>query len=250
VEIIEKQDKKKEQIQIPAEQDLYALLEQVEKFDLSYAGKIADLSKKNPMCPVRSKAPLMEALKIFANTGAHRVPILQNPWEVSNVLTQSAVIQWLSTHMDQLDIKGKTVRELGLGYKAVVSVDIDDKTIQAFRLMVHNKLTSVAVTGDGELVGNISAKDIKTIQPDALFTKLYKDVSEFISESHALDRNTHVGAMYVHDNATFGDVIHKLAKLKIHRLYLVDNEKHPIGVISLGDALKVLLLDIETRISK
>jgi len=69
-------------------------------------------------------------------------------------------------------------------------------------------------------------------------------------ESHSVERVTHVPAMYVHDNATFGEVVHKLAKLKIHRLYIVDNQKHPIGVISLGDALKALLKDIETRVSK
>jgi len=45
----------------------------------------------------------------------------------------------------------------------------------------------------------------------------------------------------VHVTNTLGDVITKLAENKIHRVYVIDEERHPLGVISLRDVLVEIL---------
>jgi len=235
-----------------ASPDLFHLLEQVEAFDWTTVDQITDLAKRNPFCPIRSKESIEEALKVFANTGAHKIPVLQNPWTVENVLTHSAIIAWLDSNILQLGaIKDQTVRSLGISYKPVVSVSIDSPTIMAFRLMAQKRISSVAVVDEnGLLLANLSAKDIKVLEPDALFTKLYSDVSEYLTVVHERDIKSMLPAIYCHENSTLQEVIHKLAKMKIHRLYVIDDHKMPIGVISLGDVLGALLQEKEIRNSK
>lgn len=38
--------------------------------------------------------------------------------------------------------------------------------------------------------------------------------------------------------STLKDVLNKLAICKVHRLFVIDKEKKPTGVISLGDVLR------------
>lgn len=46
------------------------------------------------MCPIRARALLEEACKVFVNTKAHRLPVLSSPWHISHVLSQLDVIVW------------------------------------------------------------------------------------------------------------------------------------------------------------
>lgn len=41
--------------------------------------------------------------------------------------------------------------------------------------------------------------------------------------------------------STLGDVITRLAALRIHRLFIVDEHKKPIGVLSLRDVIAVIV---------
>jgi len=251
VKIVESQENRHSG-KTPEPEDFYSLLEQVERFDLTYASTIVDLSKRNQMCPVKGKTTLLEAIRVIVSSGPHRLPILSTGYEIVNILSQSTIVQWLNTNINNIGpIKDKSIRELGLGFKTVVSVDIDDVAVNAFKRMTEHNVSSVAVVdSDNVLLSNVSSKDIKAIEADALFTKLYSTLSEFVNATHRHDKNEGVPAFYLHDTATYGEVVHKLAKLKIHRIYLVDEEKHPIGVISLGDVLKALLQDAETRFLK
>jgi len=235
------------------QQDFYSLLEVSEAFDWTTVNQIIDLSKRNPMCPIRKKESVFEALKVFKNTGAHKLPVLQSPWSVENVLTQSTIISWLDKNINQLEaMKDMDIRELGLGYKPVIAVNINSPVVNAFKLMAEKRISSVAVVDEkGQLLDNLSAKDIKIIEPDILFTKLFYSVAEFLSRAHekVVDRST-IPAIYCYENCKYAEVIHKLANMKIHRIYVTDENKFPIGVISCGDAINALLQIREMRISK
>jgi len=232
--------------------DLYELLEQVEKFDLEHATRVIGLAVQNPMCPIHTGAPIKKALEIFVKSGAHRIPIVEKK-QIKSVLTQSALVSWINSILPHIshDLRKKTVRELGIGLKEVVSVRLDATVIDAFRLMAEHKIHGVAVVDEkGEIFSNLSAKDVKFLQPDALFTKMYRPTLELIQ----LVRSTNLKAVFpsfcVDLNSTFEEVIKKLAVLKVHRLYVEDEHRRPIGVISLGDILEVLLEEPEVRVCK
>jgi predicted transcriptional regulator len=69
----------------------------------------------------------------------------------------------LSKHVQEFEpIANKTLEELGLASKSVVTIGTDDLAVEAFQKMVKEKVTSVAIVdSEGSLVTSISAKDIK-----------------------------------------------------------------------------------------
>jgi len=108
--------------------------------------------------------------------------------------------------------------------------------------MAHHKITSVAVVDEnGALLSNLSAKDIKVIEPDAIFTKLYKTCTEFVAATRINQYNTHLPMIYCKQESTVEEVIQRLSFMKIHRIYVIDEHRRPINVISLGDILNVLI---------
>jgi len=236
-------------------QDFYALLEQVSKFRTEHVKAIADISKRNPMVPVSHNAPIKEVIKIFGNSGTHRVPVLSNPWTVNNVLSQTDIINWLAKNINLHKegsrerhnhlgaISQKTVAEVFPKKDQVISIKGEEQAIEAFKLMAHYRITSVAVVdNNGALLSNLSAKDIKAIEPDAIFTKLYKTCTEFIAATRINEYDTHFPMIYCKQESTLEEVIQRLSFMKIHRIYVIDEHHKPINVISLGDILNVLFL--------
>jgi hypothetical protein len=56
---------------------------------------LIDISKRNPLCTISHDAPLKEAIKIFENLHTRKLLVLQNPWTIKNVLSQSDIVLWL-----------------------------------------------------------------------------------------------------------------------------------------------------------
>jgi len=114
-------------------QDFYSLLDHVCKFRTENVRAVADISKRNPLIPVSNNTSIKEVLKIFASSGTHRVPVLSNPWTVSNVLSQTDIIQWVAKNHNHLGPIGlKTVAEVFPKKDKVISIKakiIAQKTI-------------------------------------------------------------------------------------------------------------------------
>jgi CBS-domain-containing membrane protein len=69
---------------------------------------------------------------------------------------------------------------------------------------------------------------------------LFVSAAQFVSAVRARQLKEFVPAVYVRPENTVADVIHKLAFLKLHRLFVVDEKKFPIGVCSQSTVLNFL----------
>jgi CBS domain-containing protein len=205
---------------------------------------VADLSKRNKMYPVNTGSNLLDAVRKMAEHQVQRIPIIDKDGNIQNLLTQSAVINYLAKHIDQLGpaVK-KTLKELNFAKKPVISIDHSKCAIDAFRLMVDNRISGLAVLdSDKKLMANISARDLRTIQQDTqLFERLYYSVGEFVSHVRQENyRAVHPSICCTFDD-TFQKIIMRLAAARIHRIYVVDENRHPISVISLHDIIEKIL---------
>src|SRR5690606_6998496 len=101
----------------------------------------------------------------------------------------------------------------------------------------------VAVVDErGVLLSNISAKDIKVlkrkqfllkyfkkaIEPDAIFTKLFKSAATYVGAVRAHEMNVTYPNLFCKQDDTVSEVIYKLSFLRVHRLYVVDDLHKPI----------------------
>jgi len=208
---------------------------------------VADLSRRNALFPVADHATLLDAARIMSKNCVQRVPILDTNGRVVDLLTQSAIIAYLSQHLDQLGPAiNKTLKELNFEKKEVISIDHNRPAIDAFKLMVEKRVSGLAVLdSDKKIMANISARDLRSIQQDAqLFGRLYYSVGEFVSHVRQANyRAVHPSICCTFDD-TFQKIIMRLAAARIHRIFVVDENRHPISVISLHDILaKILELD-------
>jgi len=112
----------------------------------------------------------------------HRIPIVDNEGNLVSILTQSQLVRELYKNLSKFDISFKTVESLRLGYKEVLSVQAEQKAIDAFDTIHDKRVTGLAVVdSSGKLVGNLSATDVRNIGANIdLISRVFKSVEEFL----------------------------------------------------------------------
>lgn len=233
-------------------------------FDTATCGEIADLSHRNPFFPVDSSAPLLEALHLMVKWRVHRIPVMDSEGELITVLSQSQITSHIYRYLWCFDssLLKLTAASLAAGTKPsdptdatseskVVSVHVNDRAVDAFIAMHEKRVSGVAVLDEnGKIVGNISASDLKAVGFDgALMKRLFYTVSEFMRLINKPITSMHAGSgpAVVHKDSSFNSVVGLLVNTKIHRVYVVDKEDHPIGVVGHGEILKAVESSFEGK---
>lgn len=134
------------------------------------AEAVSDLSRKNPFYSVPVQATLAAAVEILAESfGVHRVNVLGENERVQGVLSQSDVVRFLVQQKQLKPVMDKTLRELGLDCRPVVSIHMDMKVLDALQKMSEFSVSSIAVVdASNSLVGNISMADVRVRCPHTL----------------------------------------------------------------------------------
>eukprot|EP00163_Fabomonas_tropica_P023508 TRINITY_DN40854_c0_g1_i1.p1 TRINITY_DN40854_c0_g1~~TRINITY_DN40854_c0_g1_i1.p1 ORF type:complete len:301 (+),score=96.44 TRINITY_DN40854_c0_g1_i1:129-1031(+) len=212
------------------------------------AGDLVDLSKKNPYRTVTLDQSLYDVIQIL-EAGVHRVAVVENKDShlAVNIITQSAVIDFLATNLEKLgDITGKTPKELNIGYKDVVSVHADSNVLDAFKIIDFEGVSAVAVLADDEsLISVISARDIQTLFPkDGAINMHYlkhtcRDFVGIVRQKN-LSKTVHP-AICTSEDSSLAHIIQRLNICKVHRVFITGESTKPIGVISLRDILQALI---------
>lgn len=204
------------------------------------------LSRRNPFHQVKVDDSLLVVCEILAK-GVHRVPVVDEHGTVVNIISQSSIIQFINSHIKEANVKNellKTINELHLGSKPVISVDKDTSAIETFRLMDNKKLSSLAVVDhDGRFVGNTSASDlklfIKTLSVDLLHQPIMSYLNKIRQESIEIVSPT----ISVSGKDTLAVLVGKMAATKVHKLFVADDVGgyKPDRVISITDILRKFL---------
>eukprot|EP01118_Nematostelium_gracile_P017374 TRINITY_DN739_c0_g1_i1.p1 TRINITY_DN739_c0_g1~~TRINITY_DN739_c0_g1_i1.p1 ORF type:complete len:371 (-),score=125.35 TRINITY_DN739_c0_g1_i1:85-1107(-) len=207
------------------------------------------LTKRNPFFPIHSGFSLFSAVEAMAREPSlHRIPVIDADRKLITVVTQSQLISIINKNMDLLgEKKDKPVSALESYYERVISIDENALAMDAFRTMIEKNVSGLAVLdADGKLSSTISLRDLKTISTDSrMFWRLYQTVHNFLLKVRR--ENTETGGdrprtiVTVKPTDTLQTCIQKLADQKFHRIFIVDDAKKPVGVISLKDILKEII---------
>lgn len=227
--------KEGEEVPVSWCRNIETLKERGEQFAKQPVTALIDKSRVDEYCPVSHHGTLFQLMEDVLSQNVHRVPVFDNSDKVYNILSQSDVIQFLYEHIRDIGIaRFDTVEKLGLGTREVISMSARAKAIHAFFLMLYNRVPAVAiVSGNGELVGNLSASDLRGLDQSS-FPELLKPVMEFVKSV-----KRHRGLVTCKKGSTIESVLSKLANNKVHRLWMVDDQNCPIGVVTLTDVMKL-----------
>jgi len=206
-------------------------------------GEIIDLSKKDPWCPVYASVQIHALMDIISFGSIHRVPIVDKEGNVLGIVSQSRVVEFISENISALGERAqKTITDLLLRRtNHVIGIKADDKAFHAFTIMKEQGISGIAVLNpeNGKLVGNISASDIRGSYEGSVFVDTNVSVKEYMEKlSNKMRRIQNV--IYCVASDTVETVVKTLSRCKIHRVYVVDEDMVPIGVISLCDVIQIL----------
>lgn len=124
--------------------------------------KTKDTSHRNPFVAISEDAPIKLAIDRMRKKKAHRLASMNSAGELRDLLSQSGIVRFLGKHLEELPFASKTIEELSLGYRDVVTVSIKKHAFHAFQEMVKHKIGGIGITNeDGILVANLSASDLK-----------------------------------------------------------------------------------------
>ena len=202
--------------------------------------------------PVFEGAPFKDVVRILAS-GARRVPVVSRATgRVTQIISQSAVVAALyerfRAHPDKVLVDSPA--STGIGIKPVFIVRDYDETRLAFLTMVDKRISAVGVveSATGELLTCISSKDIRMVPkletaltsgrsvldlPCREFVALVRRTTEKLGKSHA-------AIVTCEEHAPLCTVLGKLAATKMHRVFIVDKDNKPVGIVSVSDVLVAL----------
>ena len=192
-------------------------------------------------------ATLWDVMELMNGKHVHRVAIVEQSGRLAGLVTQSTLVKYLAAHKSEITaLLGERVSTMaGATTHMIVAVHEDKTAFYAFDQMRKEKVSAVAVVdGSGRLKTVVSNRDLKQIGHSAQgFDNLYKKVYDYLHGEQPWRKFRDLFASsivsYTTDD-TFGQVLERFVKHRVHRLYLLDEKAHPAGVLSLGDLIRIV----------
>lgn len=215
-------------------------------FKQTQVGNIVNISGRNRWTPIDRRAPLRILFDTLSLPDVHRVPIIDNKegkpeQKVIGLVTQSQVLRWL---WEQREKEGfpQDIRQLKLkdwkspvicGTDMLWLVEQETSLAEAFRTIKRERVTGVGVVNAaGELMGNVSASDIKVCVASgrALIDLLTMSLERFLQLKGSLMVDidqplSHRHSITATPDDTMDQVLDKLITHRIHRLWIVDSAR-------------------------
>jgi len=228
-----------------ATDDFDMLRKRSKEFKLAVVVDVIDFSGRDHYYHLKSDVTVQDAIDLYLK-GAHRIAVTSddNPNNIIGILSQSLVLQRLSSVDDRnslpLTLLETTVESAVHKSTKVISVHPGDLAIDSFLMMHKNNLSSVAVAShEGQLMTNLSASDLKGLATKDLEALRYTTLDYLELARTAKGRHKEF-LVAVKPNATLFEAILLAVRQKTHRLYVVDNDMKPLGVLSMTDMLRAL----------
>ncbi|KAL1455569.1 hypothetical protein WDU94_009654 [Cyamophila willieti] len=166
--------------------------------------------------------------------------------EVGNVLyilTHKRILRFLFLYINDLpkpSFLNRTLRDLKIGtYENVETVAEETSIIHALRKFLERRVSALPMTdSEGHLVDIFAKFDVINLAAEKTYTNL--DVTLKEANEHKTDWFEGVEKCLLDE--TLFTVMERIVRAEVHRLVVVDEEDHVLGVLSLSDILVYLVL--------
>jgi CBS domain-containing protein len=128
-----------EETQLSSSEDFWNLVNTTEEFQQKTVNEIMRRIglTRNPFHPVKRGHSLLFVMEALAREHLHRVPVVDENRNLVNLITQSQLVRFLHQNLDRIGPKvDKPVAEMEGVFHEVVSIQHDQKALEAFKLMV------------------------------------------------------------------------------------------------------------------
>ncbi|KAL0441639.1 UNVERIFIED_CONTAM: SNF1-related protein kinase regulatory subunit gamma-like PV42a [Sesamum radiatum] len=244
------------------------------KMQVSVSSIIGHCLESLSLWTLNSNTSILDCMEVFSK-GIHRalVPVDSHMENISGVelvesassyrmVTQMDLLKFLNAHEHELrGILARPVRELGAVSDIVFGVTDKTKVIDAIRCMNRASLNAVPIVEstedieedhgqlinakDRKVVGTFSATDLRGCPIPLLQSCLQQNVMDFIHklcgialhESSGL-RNSTKELITCRPESLLREVVDKVVKNHVHRVWVVNESGLLVGLISLTDIIR------------
>ncbi|KAI9009043.1 hypothetical protein DFJ74DRAFT_686683 [Hyaloraphidium curvatum] len=182
-----------------------------------------------------------ETLRQFSH-GLHRALITDVRGKTGpHIFSQSDVISYLVSHPESApsDPRTTTLESLKLDKKAVDSISDKVTGLDGFRTIVEKKVLAVPVLdAAGKVEATLAVGDLRGITGDTV-DSIHGPVVDFI-KSRRFSHATAGVRPQVTAKSTLQDVMEIMKMHQAHRVWVVDAEGKPVGVVSMSDVIRAV----------
>lgn len=204
---------------------------------------LVNKSKEDPLKAFNPDTPLKDVVAEVTGQRLHRV-VLQEGNTLHSVYSVSDIINFLAQKQgswDKTDVGKTTVAQLIAGQKeAPVTLKESQAAIVGVALMEKNHVSGLAVVDEnGSLTANFSTHDFaKMIAHSAALTppELFLPIHVFLLQQTQLHPLR--APVTCKKSDTLVSVVTKLALYRVHRLWVVDDNNRPIGIVTPFEVLR------------
>jgi len=200
-----------------------------------------DVAEFDKPFSIRRDTPLIRAVQLILNQRAHRILTVDETGKPLAIITQSELVRILSNILQE-ELLQKTVDELKLGTREVITIHSSKTGLEAFHLMATKRISALPVVNyAGKFEGHISMSDIKLLGDKfENMDHLAGPITQFLEKAKNDDRKPEIIKCKM--TSKLSEVLTLLRERRVHRVYIADEATDtPMGVIAHYDILKSIL---------
>ncbi|XP_032134066.1 5'-AMP-activated protein kinase subunit gamma-3 [Sapajus apella] len=197
-----------------------------------------------PLVSISPNDSLFEAVYTLIKNRIHRLPVLDPvSGTVLHILTHKRLLKFLhifGTLLPRPSFLYRTIQDLGIGTFRDLAVVLETAPIlTALDIFVDRRVSALPVVNEyGQVVGLYSRFDVIHLAAQQTYNHLDMSVGEALRQRTLCLE----GVLSCQPHESLGEVIDRIAREQVHRLVLVDETQHLLGVVSLSDILQALVL--------
>uniref|UniRef100_A0A3B5KT99 CBS domain-containing protein n=1 Tax=Xiphophorus couchianus TaxID=32473 RepID=A0A3B5KT99_9TELE len=197
-----------------------------------------------PLVHISPDASVFEAVHSLIKNKIHRLPVIDPiSGNALYILTHKRVLKFLqlfvSLGMPMPAFMKQTLEEHAVGtYSNIAYIHPDTPLITALSVFTHRRVSALPVVDHSEVVRFLTAVFVQNLAAE----KTYNNLDVTVTQALRHRSQYFEGVMKCNKLETLETIVDRIVKAEVHRLVVVDDESHIIGIVSLSDILQALVL--------
>ncbi|EPY51563.1 protein kinase activator [Schizosaccharomyces cryophilus OY26] len=189
---------------------------------------------------------LMEACLAMSKSRARRVPLIDVDGEtgsemIVSVLTQYRILKFISMNCKETSMLRVPLNELRIGtWSNLATSTMDTKVYAVIKTLAEQAISAVPIVNDeGILINVYESVDVMHLIQDGDYNNLDLTVGEALLRRPSNFAGVHTCRDTDHLDGIFDAIKHS----RVHRLFVVSEDFHLKGILSLSDILNYIVND-------
>lgn len=197
-----------------------------------------------PLISISPDESLYDAIRFLIHHKIHRLPVIDPATgNVLYIITHKRILKFLYLYIKEIPkpaVLQKTIGELDIGsYENIETATADMLIIEALDKFVKHRISALPIVdAEGKLQDIYAKFDVINLAAEGTYHKL--DVT--LRQANEYRNEWFEGVLRCRRDEKLITVMDRIVHAEVHRLVVVDNEEKVIGIVSLSDILKVLVL--------